>query len=390
VQHCAKCFSGRSRRPGRWAGALLCLAVLPSAWPVQAAEWYFIPTAKERIEYNNNRRLRVTDQQSAWGSIFNFNARIGVQTPRSQVELTPAYRSQRWKGEAGLDDDDNFIGFSARHNTERSLFSLSGKYQKDTTGTSELEETGRVQTSVSRRDFKFGPSWRYQLTQRLQLELGGNYSDTAYGEGTRFVDSTYKSYSVSGRYSLSPRTGLSVAVSRSNFERPSILTATDTEGIQLGFNHQFTQRWGMSLSAGPRKTETSTPLLGKVSGKSNLVNAGVYGNYENTSLSFTFSRSDYPTSNGELEERESLGVTVGHQFTDTLEANFSGRKDSVAESREMMNSSLSLRWKLARAWSVEGAMAFRSVDQAGETGEAKSSAVMLTIAYTGLKRSLSR
>ena len=110
-------------------------------------------------------------------------------------------------------------------------------------------------------------------------------------------------------------TTANISVSQYTADRPNINTnETDYEKITAGFIYQYSESMTINGSAGyfqsdSRKRIISGPVVLIVDSENTgvLLNLGMNYSQEKTDWSFNLSRNLYPSSQGDVEERDSVG-----------------------------------------------------------------------------------
>ena len=186
-------------RPGSNLGkyiAALFLICLPLN--LIAAEWLTKYEASLKTEYDDNKRLTALPHDNTFGSILGVKGKLGIQTEKTVVDLTPRARFSKYSSEDTdedkLDSNDYFLDLNSLWVTERFLWGLNGKYSRDTSLTSELEDTGLVQTSKKRKKVDFNPTLVYEFNEWTNLQFAIDFTRVEYKDAAlvRLIDYDFK------------------------------------------------------------------------------------------------------------------------------------------------------------------------------------------------------
>jgi len=159
---------------------------------IQAKEIYIQPSINIKTEYDDNITLKDDRfdalDTSAYGVITRAAAKLGVRSDRYDIALDNRVVINRYSSDFDLDSEDVFIDFTSNFNaTEKSIFSLSGNYTRDTTLTSELDESGTgtglvLQDNPVREQWSVSPNWTYLLSETQFLQANYSHYDVSYEE----------------------------------------------------------------------------------------------------------------------------------------------------------------------------------------------------------------
>ncbi|MGH8603651.1 MAG: hypothetical protein ACREXR_13010, partial [Gammaproteobacteria bacterium] len=242
---------------------------------VEAAEWYAEPSVQGSVEYDDNRRLNVPEDEAELRERFIPQLLLGVRTPA--LDLRTAASAE---GIHSSDDELNRTNVFARlfgnYLTQRSRWDVDANWRRDTTLTTLIvdplaphdevpepdalvdREIGLVRAEVERNRIQFRPTYAYQLTELTDLELGYRFYDTFYDEnvqGTRLVDSTSHRVLGGTSYKLTPIDNL---IGRGEYGRfDSDETSFDQYGAWAGMSHHFSETFFAELLVGFKRTEAT-------------------------------------------------------------------------------------------------------------------------------------
>jgi len=395
---------------------ILCIPLLAiSIASVQAKEIYFQPSINIRTEFDDNKQLRTEESLagidlSSYGIITAAVARAGVRSNRYEVSLDNKISINRYKSEFDLDSDDYNFNLSSSYNvTERSRLGLNGSYTRDTTLTSELEDTGTgfVQNNLNRQQWSITPDWSYSLSNTQFLQASYTHSEIDYEESARSSLADYSIDNVSFSFSQqwTPLLSNNLSVTAMSFRVPKInsgqglYSSRDTTeySVNLGADYQISPTWSTSLSVGKRFTNTETTQLvdtpfeqatsDDVTGL--VFSLSVDKKFEAGSANVRYSRSTNAQGNGLLQVQDIIAANYTYKYSPTLQFSLNGSAKVTSSSgseddgndRNNFSISPSLRWEIDRQVSLTANYRYRAQTFEINDEKAESNLVSLTFNY---------
>lgn len=182
---------------------LLILALLPL--PVHAREWYAQPSTSLRTFYDDNLQLRPDDDKfEVFGATFSAKSKFGVRSEVYDFAGDARVDINRYEARDNIDSENFFFnGFGTYNLTDRNQLGLKGNYTLDNSLLSEFDGSGLVQTLVERTTWSIDPSWTYMLSERASLTGSYNHTDVSFADNAsnNFLTS-YVTDSATLNYSL--------------------------------------------------------------------------------------------------------------------------------------------------------------------------------------------
>ncbi|MFT5392084.1 MAG: hypothetical protein ACI8PT_002280, partial [Gammaproteobacteria bacterium] len=156
-----------------WA-YLLCVYTATSllsgadAW---AGELSYKPDVRYRSIFDDNRRLRVANEEPLIGHVLRVGTNLRYRTENTEINVDPLLRFERWWGDETLDTDDQELELSATRTGERYQLGFNAAVVRDTTLSTDFESIDSAQVSDRRRreTLTAAPSAAYQLNPRTVL-----------------------------------------------------------------------------------------------------------------------------------------------------------------------------------------------------------------------------
>jgi hypothetical protein len=357
--------------PLRWAlaGFVACAA----CQPVSAAEWSLQPTVSWISDHDSNRRLSVTRKEADEGAWLTLDASLKRATETSEITLQPHVQLQRFSGDAELDSNDGSLLLSGIERLERWTVSGSAQYSRDSTLTTELFDTGIIDTA-SRREARAGSfSVSRLLTERQALQGSASYSDVTFPGGLRFglVGYRYPSVALTYSFSYTSRLTFSATGFGSQSTAPVVHYESRDAGARLGIEYSFSERTKLSISAGMDESHVNGAAdTGTVWAIRATRDA------ERTQWSLSYDHSVQPSGSGTLVLRDAAILSATRGVAPTLYATASLTNIRNADlgsqlqyDRQYFAGDLGLEWRASPQWrwSVTGGMSQSRLPRSNET-----------------------
>jgi len=365
---------------------------------ISAAEWSAEPSASVQLFYDDNIRLTATGQDGVWGTVITPELKLAQRTEISEIALSGNLKFRHFSGEDQLDSNDQQVRLNSHRLTERGRWQFDAGIDRDSTITSELEDTGLVQTRRRRESVNLNPSWTHALSDQSDLKLAYAFTHVSYDGGTSYVDYRYHDLSGTVVHQLDAKNQLSVTLSASRYSAPNIKSETDTYGLQAGVIHAFSETVRGSLLVGGRKSEAETETAGRSSGTGALLYAALEKELERTSFTGTLSKTVSPSGSGQLNESDRLAVKMHRELTAMMDfslevsgiRNKSGTGGVSSTDRKYYSILPSLHWRVSRWWRVAASYRYMRQKYDNSTTAAESNRAMVSVAYTWPKMAVSR
>lgn len=297
-----------------------------------AADIFAQTTLEQKVEYDDNFSLDTSgDGESLIGSTSSALIEAGARTERFSLSSNARLDFARFPQQPGFDSDDQFVRLQSGYQTPTFNAGLFGEFTRDTTRTSDVEDTGQfIRDNVRREVFRVGNTWGLRLTNLDSLNLSASYQDTHRPNG-ELPDSHQAAGSLQWTRSLTARTGLVTSLSGSNYESSSGGKIVNrVASVQTGFSHIFSPRLQATLTVGPSVVFTDTTSEAgtlEVSDSNVDVGYGLTGKLsykpgERLTLSTEISRSQTPsTSTGVVQETTSANLIFNYRVLNFLAFN---------------------------------------------------------------------
>lgn len=348
-------------------------------------EWSLTGKIDQRFEFDDNARLRSSGSDVLYGSTTSPEGRYRYRSPTLDFNVFGQLDFSRYS-ESEFNTEDQELRSSTTYRTERGNFALDANLERDSTRTSEVNDTGNFETLATRLSYNVRPSYSYQVSQRDLVRLNFDYTGVDYD--TRSFTS-YRFYSAGAGWenTFSRQTTLSLNVNASHQDAENA-TQSSFYALQAGAVHIISPRLQVSASAGPRFSESKSPI-GTETGIGVQFAAGVdYSFSEQTTVSAAVSQSVSPSGGGASRERRTVNILANHRFlprlTFVLSAYFQDDSDPNANNttsdRTFLSVSPRLRWQITEDWDLSASYRYRWQER-GSSATASSNAAIVGLNY---------
>jgi hypothetical protein len=373
------------------ACAGLCFVVTGAS---HAAEWLIAPSMRVATVYTDNPRLLEEGGTSSAGAIADLSARLQRRTERLDLELQPRWYSARARDDETLNTDDQYLDARINYLTERSQWSGSMGFARDTTLTSEAGSTGLIQSNRRHESITVsgGPTW--MLTERVDFSMQGYVLDSHYVDpgNTGLVDYQYRLASLGGGVAATERSTVRLTLQGGELVVPDFDTRTRDGSARLAWEFKSGGLWTTTLSAGPAYVDAE---FGHDTGPVFDVDAERRG--ERWTFGAHAGRGLTPTGRGVLTKRDRAVLSFNRQFTQNVSAgttlqwirnqNLQQQPGIAFDDVDYLRVDLNLNWRLGEHWSFALSMggASQSYDNQNDADSYRAS---VGIVWNGQQRSL--
>ncbi len=371
------------------AGALL-LVTFPAA--SLAAGWVADFSFDADAAYDDNFLMSDTEQES-W--IYSVKPEVSLiyLTPVMTSELDAKLAVKRYSEFDQFDSEDPAFSWKNSYKRARSTWSMDFGYRESSQRDFAEEDTGQFDSNTIVETVYVDPSVVFRVTEKDDLGISLGYIERDY-DADDFSDNENETVGLNWQHKVDEvlSTTANISVSKYQADRPNINTnETDYENITVGFIYQYSESLNINGSTGyfqsdSRKRIISGPAVVIVDSENTglLLNLGMNYSQEKTDWSLSLSRGLYPSSQGDVEERDSLGIGFEHRFTTRSSSGINVswyNTNSVDNDRESINISPYYHYRLTEKLTLQTSYVFRSFDrQLG--GEVDSNRVKLGLRYS--------
>jgi hypothetical protein len=339
--------------------ALSAALVAGCAWGAQcaAAEWNADLTASAELEHRDNPRLFADGGSTIIGLGSGVDATFARRLEDSELVLAPRLRFVRYDGAADFNTDEQYLDLTYARTRERYGLQLAAGLARDTTLTSELEDTGLIDVRKRHELNSLSASWTLNPDAVDQVGAQIAYQRNTYRDAALvgLVDYDYTAGSLSYSRAFSERTrgGLQLTAGRLDVPIPGLDSRNDA--VRLTLESALSDRTSLSLAAGVDRTHARDR-----DDEGPVYRAEIKRSGELAEWRIGAERSAMPSGSGVLVRRTEFGVTydrrlsmrAGLAFDLRQIGNQNLRVGTVREDRTYRRASISVRWQATPSWSL--------------------------------------
>ena len=187
------------------------------------AELTIAPSIAPSTYFDDNRRVRAEGSPSLVASVMDAGFEAIYTRPTYRLTLAPDVRITRHTDQTELDSEDYFVALGAEKYFERHQFAGAFNFERESSATTELNDSGRIDIAVARTTLGINSSWSYLLSDQVTLTASGGYADVSFeeAEGNNLTDYTFSNAGLNLRYRFSDRTDWLVNTSLTAFDTPA-------------------------------------------------------------------------------------------------------------------------------------------------------------------------
>ena len=368
----------------------MALVTFPAA--SLAAGWVADFSFDADAAYDDNFLMSDTEQES-W--IYSVKPEVSLiyLTPVMTSELDAKLAVKRYSEFDQFDSEDPAFSWKNSYKRARSTWSMDFGYRESSQRDFAEEDTGQFDSNTIVETVYVDPSVVFRVTEKDDLGISLGFTERDY-DADDFSDNENETVGLNWQHKVDEvlSTTANISVSKYQADRPNINTnETDYENITVGFIYQYSESLNINGSTGyfqsdSRKRIISGPAVVIVDSENTglLLNLGMNYSQEKTDWSLSLSRGLYPSSQGDVEERDSLGIGFEHRFTTRSSSGINVswyNTNSVDNDRESINISPYYHYRLTEKLTLQTSYVFRSFDrQLG--GEVDSNRVKLGLRYS--------
>jgi hypothetical protein len=348
---------------------------------------------------NDNATLNQNTKEQTLGAILSPQLRLGHRSEALDLNLTARIDLNGYAVNSQLSSvDDHFDLHSAYKASELSTLSLDAGFHQDTILNNPEDNPGQLVNNVRVTTLSATPSWSYQLSELDRLDMSAGYLNKTYGGGSNSGLTDYSFYDASAGWfhRLTEIDALSTSLSYSRYEPQGAFTSSGSAHIfdaQLGWKHDFSEVLHLQVSGGPSLTLTEENGPGSGTSTNFVFNGSLGLTYrlgEQTDLQANLGRKSEPTSNGQVQVRDRIGLTLTYRWNELTTLRFLGsyvgsEGSSGSSSTDNLGQYFSIEpsvtWQLRN--DLELGLSYRLQEETfrNPSGDAMSNAVFLTLTY---------
>jgi hypothetical protein len=330
------------------------------------------PLFSWEADYDTNRSLQP-DNQGSEQAVLSADVQLKRSLENMQLMLEPHFDLRRFSDSVWGPGDDRSLAGAFSWSGERSQLSVNASIANQNTLTTELLETGLVNTNTRRRLENASLELDTARTEEhlffMQASyLGSTYSGPALVEGL-LPGYRYESAALGERFTLSEHLTLAVSAFGDILHSDRAGGSSHEIGGQVDIKYTRSERYNFDLQVGESRRvlsqatgvdDVGNPVFSGSASLGTNVSASANRNFELSSFSFNYTRNLVPYGNGFLVQRQSVTATARRSLSPYLDADLGitriENNDSTVhlrlDRRYYDNVSAGLNWKLSESWTL--------------------------------------
>lgn len=325
---------------------------------LHAAQWSVQPSLSWQVDYDSNRSLSPGLPGSE-EAVLSADLQLQRSLENMQLTLEPHFDVRRYSDAIWGPGDDRSVTGAFSWGNERTKLTLNGSFANQNTLTTELIETGIVDTNTRRRASAASAELDMARTEEHLFFTQVSYLASSYS-GPLYVELLlpgyrYESVAAGERFTLSEHLTLSTSVFGDNLHSDRAGGSSHEAGGQAELTYAHSERTSFDVLVG----ESRRVLSGSASTGTNVVASATH-NFELGSISLGYSRSLVPYGNGFLVERQQINASLKRSLSSYLDADLTVLRVDNNEATVRLgvdrrfydNVIGGLNWRIGEAWTL--------------------------------------
>jgi hypothetical protein len=387
----------------------ICAGIMAIPVNGRGDEFKLTPSIGAREEYNDNIFFDNSHEKDDFITTILPALELSERTERFNLMLATAVSPYFYAKNSDLNDvDQDYRGNTSYRLTERFTAAGDARYTVDHRANRDIEETGLVQSTKTRRRQRYGADLNYALSEKAALDLSGSYQqDNWSGHNPEEEDLQAGSAGLGLSYNLAEWIRNTIGRINAGFARYDYQTSdSDYYFGSVGAQHLFSERLSLETDVGIRyldaKFDTTKPDATSSTGfKTVTENGSGWGGIGHASLKYRSEKTHYSLSglhdinaaSGETGPTQLTRVVfdVGHRAAEKLVFGLStGFYRNKAEAGEFSSEERDtktvfvrprMRWEFARNFTLEAGYTYTWTNDDVENHAAQRNDVYVQLAY---------
>lgn len=323
--------------------------------------------------YDDNFLMNDQDQES-WIYSLKPDASLIYISPVTTSELKASLALKRYSEFDRFDSEDPAFDWKHSYQRERSTWTLDVGYSENSQRDLAEDDIGQFDSNTIVETVYANPGVVFRVTEKDDLGISFSHTERDY-DGNDFSDNENQTLSINWQRKINPSLSTTVTISDSQYsaERTAISNAeTDYEKATVGFIYRYTEATTISGSAGYFQSDSReiigqpAVLIIETDNSGLLLNLSLAHSQQRNQWSLGFTRSLYPSSRGNVEERDSANAAFERELSSRSSAGISLSWHETSfgpEERESINVSPFFNYRLTPRLKFQTSYIFRSFDR---------------------------
>lgn len=280
------------------------------------------------ISYEDNFFMDETTQDT-WRYSVTPELSLIYMTPSVESSLNASIAVRRYSDLDGFDREDPSFSWDNSITSERNTWTFNFGYEEHAQRDRAELDTGQFDSNTIVERLYIEPGVVHRLSEKDSLGLSLRHIERSY-DSDDFIDNESDSVAVTWEHQINRRwtTIIDTSISRYQADNTGInTTETDYSNITTGLVYQASEATSLDISIGYFNAEQQQSLLvGPALVITNQENSGVLASFGLISdqpvddWRLQLNRGLYPSSQGDVEERDSVNFSYERQLTERSSA----------------------------------------------------------------------
>lgn len=392
----------KHNRHSGWRHWVLIGFIMISSNVALAAEWGITPSVNAQVFYDDNILLGTQNKIGTSGSVINAALALSRKLENTSLTFTDRIAVRHYGNYDTPDTNDNYMNLGYGYTAEQYSVSLNGGYSRESTITSELDDTGRVQVVRKVNQTTLAPAFNYQVSPHSSLSVSLSRQDKNYEAAiTEFSDYTVDMINVNYSYTVSESTKLQAVLTRSKVDTPDgafgfigVSTLSQTNNYQLGLEYQLAEDMNISALYGKRDTRQDIEINGSLftteTSQGSVYNIAATKTLTRGTLKLQATRDYSPSGNGVVYETDNVNLNAQYMLKQrhglSLDIAYLDRQPSstsfASVGRKYYRIQPGYYWNMSENWVFSTYYRYSKQKYDDNTVAAESNMISINLAYS--------
>jgi hypothetical protein len=355
-----------------------------------ALEWTYTPAVTMESGGDSNLYLSPFNQLYRSHDALTASAEVAARNPGFQFRFEPEVRALRYAHNREADRNDAFARFDIALNNERRRWSFGGNYARDSTLTSEFENSGLLGLNQEQVQRSFDTSWSRVMSSRGSVNFSAVVANTAYADSAAspLVDYGYRTVQAGYTLNTAPRSSWQFGISRSDLDGTSPGENLTNTALHATWSHVFSGRlhgeFGLSaFDVGATGSNLDRHLTTGMS-------FALTREWPRWTFRSSGGRDIRPEGRATFAREDAVTLEASRRFRDRLSITTSLRGARFAAAglladffdRRYSQTGVAANWQMTQRWVLSGAL-FKRAQESAFVPRAEGLLSTLAVSYRG-------
>lgn len=368
------------------------LALMSSA--AGAAQWTITPHVAWGANYQDNPQLALQDSQATGAASLDARATLTRVAEATQFSAAPRISAVRYPEDRQLDNYGRGLALAYQYESERNTWSIAGDTARDSTLTTELEDTGFVQERKWRPSWNISPTWSRVWSDSVSGQISVGYSDVAYEDAPLLADYSYRNINAGVNWESGERAQWGASLTAARLDAPIYRNISDDYGVQVSFAFAWSDTQRLKVSGGARSNDLQLAPPGRQriheQARGWTLDAAYDVELEFNTWHAQATRSVDPSGVGVLVQKDKLLFTLAHWFTEQVSGGLSLtllqteelQREKFSARRRYARTGMQVNWVWTPTWTLGAGYGYTQQQYEGDD-VAQAHSVQFTLTWQG-------